>query len=189
MYKMTFIILFLSVTGCEHFSKKVCENTNWRKEGYLIALKGEPRSQFLKFKKKCENKNVEINEVVFNEGYDEGRAQFCKSESAYDFGKQGFKYQGACQDLPQGENEFLISYNKGRIEFLKKQMKSLKAKLADSETRLWRKRNEYELEANTNPASASKAYDELESFIAENERLKQELDELNNMISALQEKN
>jgi hypothetical protein len=191
MFKRIFLILFLLplLIHCEHYTKKFCENTNWRKEGYFIGLKGEPRSHFLRFKTKCESKNVDISEAVFNEGYDEGCAFFCKAEPAFEFGKSGFKYQGACKDLPQGEQLFLSNYNKGRIEFLKKQIRLLKSKLAESDTRLWRKRNEYELEANTNPALASRAYDELESFIAENERLKQELGDLNATVKELENTN
>lgn len=187
---MRFIILliFLSTLftqlGCQHVNKKYCEDTNWRKEAFLLALQGENRSKFSEFQKQCKPFKVEISQQAFNEGFDEGASQFCQSDAGINYGKLGLEYKGTCEKH-QNEIDFIKKYNHGRLIFLKKQLELKESKLEESDTRLWRKKNEFELESNTNPALAVKAYDELESYKAENERLKTEIQDLKKTIETL----
>lgn len=165
--------LGMLLTGCQQSSKKFCENTNWRKEGFFTALNGKSRRIFEDYSKKCKEKKVELNSAVFNEGFDEGASQFCERSAAIAYGAEGLLYDGTCEDL--NEVEFLKSYRKGRLSFFQRKYNSKKTQLEESESRVWRKNNEFKLEVNTNPGLASIAYDELESLKAENERLKSEL--------------
>ncbi len=174
-------LIFLS--ACQQFTKSSCEKTNWRKEAFLLALSGENRSEFTKLAKICQRFKVQIDRQVFNEGFDEGASQFCEKDAALEFGKSGFVYKGTCENF--NENEFVRTYIYGRLQFLNQKYKKTLKKLEESEARLWRKKNEFELESNTKPTLAVKAYDELESFKAENERIKSDLEGLKNMISDL----
>lgn len=178
------IVTFLGLGGCQHFSKNYCEDTNWRKEAFLYALSGESRDIFKNISKKCKAFKVDVDQQVFNEGFDEGAAQFCSPPAGFDYGKGGYLYKGTCKNL--NEKEYMKSYIQGRLVFLNEQFKKTNAQLEESNARLWRKKNEYELEANTNPALASRAYDELESYRAENERIKSDLEAIKEMISELQ---
>lgn len=184
-------ILFISVTtlcsalvSCQQFTKKYCEDTNWRKEAFLFALSGENRDKYSEISKKCKSLKADIDKQVFDEGFDEGASQFCEATAAFEYGQQGYMYKGTCKKL--NEPEYLKKYNKGRLSYLQNQYDLKQKSLEESDSRLWRKKNEFELEANTNPNLAVKAYDELESFKAENERIKSELEILKKLISDLQ---
>lgn len=179
--------LFTSLLGCQQVHKKYCEQTNWRKEAFFSALQGQNRKQLLELQQQCQKFQVTINVQAYNEGFDEGAIQFCSTESGKDYGARGEKYNGTCEGH-SNELHFLKSYKLGRLKYLKKQVKLKKIQLEESEARLWRKHNEFELESNTNPALAVKAYDDLESFKAENERLKSELQSLNKLIEDLNSK-
>ncbi len=177
--------IFITQLGCQHVDKKYCEDTNWRKEAFLLALQGENRNRISEFQKQCKPFKVEISAQAFNEGFDEGASQFCNSNAGVSYGASGSEYKGTCE-RHANEIDFLKSYNRGRLSFLKNQLIVKREKLEDSETRLWRKKNEFELESNTNPALAVKAYDELESYQAENERLKVELEGLIKVINSME---
>lgn len=172
------------LNACQHYSKKSCEETNWRKEAFLFALGGEDPDIYNKIAKKCKALKVDVDKQVFREGFDEGATQFCSSASALEYGQGGYPYKGTCKNL--NEKEYMKTYTKGRLIFLSSQYKKVSAQLEESNSRLWRKRNEYELEANTSPTLASRAYDELESYKAENERIKSDLESLQSMIKDLQ---
>jgi hypothetical protein len=179
---LPFLILLL--TSCQQFSKSYCEKTNWRKEAFLLALSGENRDSYKKFAKKCAPHKTEIDKQVFNEGFDEGASQFCTNKAGLEYGKNGYPYKGTCQNI--NENDFIKNYIRGRLIFLNARYKSLEQQLEESDAMVWRKKNEYELEANTKPALAEVASDELESIKAENERIKADLEQLRAMITDLQ---
>jgi hypothetical protein len=184
VYILAGFILSLGLASCQQFTKKYCEDTNWRKEAFLFALSGENRDKFHEISKKCKSLKVEVDQQVFNEGFDEGASQFCEPKAAFEYGKSGYMYKGTCKT--QNENEYLKKYNKGRLSFLQNQYDLKQKNLEESDARLWRKKNEFELEANTNPNLAVKAYDEMESLKAENERIKSELETLKQLITDLQ---
>lgn len=171
-------------TSCQQFSKSYCEKTNWRKEAFLLALSGENRDSYQKFAKKCAPHKTEIDKQVFNEGFDEGASQFCTNKAGLEYGKNGYSYKGTCQNI--NETDFIKNYIRGRLIFLNAKYKDLEQQLEDSDARVWRKKNEYELESNTKPALAEVASDELESIKAENERIKSDLEKLRAMITDLQ---
>lgn len=181
---LVFISLTFGLIACQQFTKSHCEKTNWRKEAFLLALAGESRNSFNKISKQCKKFKVDIDAQVFNEGFDEGAIQFCNTKSGITYGQQGGTYRGTCKNF--NETEYIKSYINGRLSFLNNQYNLKKISLEESEARLWRKRNEFELESNTNPNLAVKTHDELESLKAENELIKTELENLKKMISDLQ---
>ncbi len=174
--------------SCQHISKKYCEDTNWRKEAFVVALQGENRTKFIEFQNQCKPFKVDLNQQSFDEGFDEGASQFCLSEAGREFGASGLIYKGTCEKHAN-EIDFFKNYKLGRLDFLKNQFDSKSKKLEESNARLWRKKNEFELESNTNPALAVNAYNELESYRVENERLKSEIGNLNAQIIDLETKN
>ncbi len=184
--KFCLYLLFanFALTACQQYSKRYCEKTNWRKEAFLLALSGESRDIYVKFAKKCRTHRTEIDKQAFDEGFDEGTAQFCTNKAGLEFGKNGYLYKGTCKNL--NENDFIKNYIRGRLIFLNKQHKKIQHQLEDSEARVWRKRNELELESNTKPVMADVVSDELDSIIAENERLKGDLENLKSLINDLQ---
>lgn len=179
---LTLHVFFL--TACQQYSKSYCEKTNWRKEAFVLALSGESRSSYDKFAKRCQPFKTEIDKQAFNEGFDEGASQFCTNQGGLDYGKNGYLYKGTCKNF--NETDFVKNYIQGRLKFLEAQLKKTQEQLEESDARVWRKRNEYELESNTKPAFAENAQDELDSIMAENDQIKSDIEKLSALIADLQ---
>lgn len=179
------ILLLMSLAGCQNTAKKDCEDKNWRQQAYMDALNGIPLKNFQKIQEFCQKRfNIEIQNEIYKEGYDLGLVKLCTPIQGFEFGKNGQEYRGTCRE--RDEDSFLKSYRQGRLEFLKKARQQLTIEIQESEGRVWRKQNEYELEANSNPTAAREAYDVLESYRSELLRLQEEHTQLNKRIADLE---
>lgn len=179
------ILLLISLAGCQNSAKKDCEDKNWRQQAYMDALNGIPLKNFQKTQELCQKRfNIEIQNEIYKEGYDLGLAKLCTPVQGFEFGKNGKEYRGTCRE--RDEDSFLKSYRQGRLEFLKKARQQLTIEIQESKGRVWRKQNEYELEANTNPTAAREVYDVLESYRSELLRLQEEHSQLNRRIADLE---
>lgn len=181
----TFTLALLGLIGCQNSAKKECEEKNWRQQAYMDALNGIPLKNFKKTQEQCQKRfNIEIQNEIYKEGYDLGLVKLCTREQGFEFGINGKEYFGTCQE--RDEDTFLKSYRFGRLEYLKKLRQHLNTEIQESEGRVWRKQNEYELEANSNPTAAREAYDVLESYRSELLRLQEEQTRLNKRITDLE---
>ena len=186
LLSLFFLFLFILLGGCQQAERKNCKNANWHKEAYILALKGYGRDIYKEKNKECLKFDIKINKDYFFKGYEKGASQFCQPRWAYKFGLDNQTYKDTC---PQKmEKVFFKNYFKGQLHYHQKKLQNKSKELAESNARLWRKRNEYEFEANTNPEIASKAFDQLKSSKAENTRIRWELDELNSKVEILKKK-
>ena len=177
-----FLTSFL-LGGCQQALHRNCKKANWYKEAYLLALKGQGRDIYKKKASECLKFNVKINKSIFFKGYEKGALLFCQPDWAYKFGLDNQTYKDTCPK--KMEKKFFKNYFKGQLHYYKKKLQLKSKELAESDSRLWRKRNEYELEANTHPETASEAFDKLESSKAENTRIRSKLNDLKLRIEAL----
>lgn len=185
---LSVFLIFLGLTACQNTAKQECEDKNWRQQAYLDALNGLPLNRFQKVQDQCQKFNVEIQSEIYKEGYDLGLVKLCTRQQGFEFGLKGREYYGTCKE--RDEEGFLKAYRSGRLQYLKKVHAQLYKDIQESEGRVWRKQNEYELEANSNPQAAKEVYDILESYRAELTKLQQEyadvktrIDELSRLIN------
>lgn len=174
----------LSLSACQSLEKVRCEENNWRQQAYIDALEGQTLDEATPTLKRCKERfNVDIRSEVYKEGFESGLAKLCTRSYGYEFGLKGYEYKGTCQT--REEPGFLMAYRSGRLQYLKSLRQQLQLDIQDSEGRVWRKKNEYELEANSNPQAARQAYDVLESYRAELQKLRESQAEINARIAEL----
>lgn len=185
--KILFSLLTLmlgTLFGCQNTEKIKCEQTNWRQQAYLDALNGSDINDFKKTKDRClKLYKINIKSELYQEGFETGLAKLCHPDAAMQLGLSGKEYRGTCKNLD--EEKFLTAYRKGRLVFFRQLYNENTKKILDSEARVWRKQNEYELEANSNPEAAREAYDVLESYRSELSRLQKEKEQLKQKIDEL----
>lgn len=178
------IVFSLLLQACQNTAKLGCEDTNWRQQAYVDALKGVPIDKFTSTQQYChKNFGIEIQSEMYKEGYDLGLAKLCTRSQGFEFGAKGKEYFGTCKE--SDEEGFLKAYRSGRLKFLSKLSNQLNQEIQESEGRVWRKQNEYELEANSNPQAAREIYDVLESYRAELLKLQNDQLELKTRIQDL----
>jgi hypothetical protein len=114
--KMSLIMAALSFVGCaSYFKRKDCEKTNWFSHGEKVALDGGTLEGDV-FLSECRQAEAQINESALDQGYKNGRADYCKPETVYITGKKGDKFKSAmCDGEPM--KLLMAKYKTGLTEF------------------------------------------------------------------------
>ena len=139
---MNLIVMTVLVVGCSTFSKKQCQNFNWKTEGYQMAIEGLTEVETLElFRNKCELKHeVSADKEALKKGFAEGIQVFCRPSLARRFGSKGGYYRGSCPK--ELEDSFYKEYAKGVNSYLYSQVTLLQSEVSSMRATLSSLRSE-----------------------------------------------
>jgi hypothetical protein len=126
MKKMIILQALLFTAGCSTYSKKECQQMDWRNQGVKYAMEGRTLDQGRShFHETCERDHeIAFDVQSFESGYQDGLKNFCSPDNGARFGAKGGVYAGICP--ADSEPQFLAKYHSGREGYLEKKVHELK---------------------------------------------------------------
>jgi hypothetical protein len=120
--------------GCASMSSEECANSDWVAIGYEDGSRGYTMDKFGSRRKACAKHGVTADFKAYQEGREEGLAEFCQPSRGYNLGVSGAAYYGVC-DVAM-EEEFLDAYRVGS------QLHSLRSNVNNANSRIYSKEAE-----------------------------------------------
>ncbi len=179
------LLVLLILSGCATMNEEECLTADWYGLGYEDGAQGRPPEFIGNRREACAKHGITPDLSAYNEGRDEGLAQFCTPARGFSFGREGNTYQGVCVD--NGEEEFLIAYRAGR------ELGNLEDELARAKSELDRAKNVIEDRAKRLEEGRRKILffddetpiEERQKLLDDMERWEEELDEATDSIGRL----
>ncbi len=122
--KNIFYLALFFVVGCASETKVNCLSANWYQRGFQDALYGKPKNPADEFGQACIKEGIPLDNAKYDQGYQAGAKTFCHPKNAYQFGLEGFEYNGTCE-APTNLS-FLQKYRQGRRSFLRQEISEKK---------------------------------------------------------------
>ena len=115
MYKgfVSFAVLLTlaGLGGCATMNADECMTVDWRTVGYEDGMRGYTGDRIGQHRKACAKHGVTPDLTAYNQGREQGLAQYCQPSRGFDVGANGGNYQGVCS--AHYEADFLDAYNAG----------------------------------------------------------------------------
>ena len=109
-------VVMLNLVSCaSYFKRKECEKKDWHKHGDSVAHKGI-RLDADPYLKSCEEVEAKIDYVAVDLGFKSGMENYCKPRTAYQYGKDGKKFNLQMCDSPKGK-KIAKAYKNGVNDF------------------------------------------------------------------------
>lgn len=128
-------LLALALSGCATMSGDECATSDWYAIGFEDGERGHTADRFSSHRKACAKHGITADFRAYQEGRDEGLAQFCQPSRGYSLGEAGRSYEGVCDAAL--EEEFLDAYRTGHLLYeLRSSVSSASAKIQHKEREL-----------------------------------------------------
>ena len=102
----------LLLSACAAMSEKECRSANWYEQGMRDALAGHTRTRLQDLNVACGEAGIVPDAAQYQAGWERGIWQFCSTDHAGRWGREGHGYANSCP--PQIEGRFLAYYRLGR---------------------------------------------------------------------------
>lgn len=132
--RVALVLVALTIGGCSSMSKTECLATDWRTIGYEDGVAGYPGDHIAHHRKACAKHGVRSDLDRYQSGRAEGLREYCQPANGYRVGERGGSYRGVCPEEMEGG--FLAAFEAGR------ELHGLRARVADTDSRLYAKRRE-----------------------------------------------
>ncbi|WP_159917511.1 DUF2799 domain-containing protein [Pantoea sp. 18069] len=160
--RISFLFIFLGMSGCAVMDKSDCMNANWHELGKMDALNGE--YVFSSREKACRKHGLGADKSSYDRGMQAGLIGFCTASSGRYHGQNGGTYhRGFCP--PNTESDFLSGYTPAYQKYkFQKKISELQSQIST--------KNELLREESRKTYKSSR---DIEELTAEIKRLKEEL--------------
>ncbi|MGV6851838.1 MAG: DUF2799 domain-containing protein [bacterium] len=108
---LTGLSSLLLLQGCATMSESECQTADWRMVGMEDGSKGRLESYIGNHRSACSNYGIQPDLDRYRSGHAEGVRLFCTESKGFEYGKQGYEYNGVCP--PLAEQKFLRGYDHG----------------------------------------------------------------------------
>ena len=106
-------LCLITLSACSHLSEEECLYMSWHAKGVMDGTKGAPASKVNEYQSICAKYSVQVDQVNYEEGRQEGAKRYCTRANGFSVGMNGDTYENACPD--NIERTFLSGYQPGRL--------------------------------------------------------------------------
>jgi len=90
------VALALLLSGCSSMSKNECLTVDWRTIGYEDGVDGYPPDRVAQHRKACAKYGVSTDLALYQQGREQGLAEYCRPANGYRVGVRGASYPDVC---------------------------------------------------------------------------------------------
>ncbi len=140
------------LTSCSGFSRKNCEQTDWKQQGVIDGKKGLAAESIMKTEKSCSKKGSEFPISKYKDGWMEGIAVYCSAENGFKLASEGKKVAvNHCpiEFRPALEQNIKLGLEFAGIESKIEKLQKQKASMKDERQDVKEKMSEIENELDT----------------------------------------
>jgi hypothetical protein len=116
------------LSACATMSADQCATADWSAIGLKDGANGENMSMADRREKDCAKASIVMDRVAYMASREQGLAQYCTPQNAYEIGKVFGRYDGVCAN--HNETEFLYAHSQGTA------LAGYKAAIADARSKL-----------------------------------------------------
>lgn len=113
--RLNLILAALAVaglSGCATMSGDECLTSDWNAIGYEDGVRGYTADRIGKHRKACAKHGVTPDLASYQNGRDQGLAEYCQPSRGFNVGANGGSYNGVCS--AHYEVDFVEAFNAGR---------------------------------------------------------------------------
>ncbi|NQV86752.1 MAG: DUF2799 domain-containing protein [Woeseiaceae bacterium] len=99
------------LSGCASMSGDECATSDWSAIGYEDGSRGYTSDRLGQHRKACAKHGVTPDFTAYQNGRDQGLAEYCQPGRGFNIGSNGGSYNGVCNVNLEGD--FLDAYNAG----------------------------------------------------------------------------
>ncbi len=112
-YQLIISLLVVStLAACASLSPEECKIADWKKIGFNDAMQGTDM-RLVEHTQACAKVNVQPNQSLYQQGYDQGARQFCNYDKGFEFGKANRNVGSICARIGMSK-EFNTGYVQGK---------------------------------------------------------------------------
>lgn len=120
-YQLIISLLVVStLAACASLSPEECKIADWKKIGFNDAMQGTDM-RLVEHTQACAKVNVQPNQSLYQQGYDQGARQFCNYDKGFEFGKANRNVGSICERIGMSK-EFNTGYVQGKHLYTLDQM-------------------------------------------------------------------
>ena len=105
-------LTLIGLSGCATMNADECVTGDWTAIGYEDGARGYTSDRLAQHRKACAKHGVTPDFVAYQDGREQGLAEYCQPSRGFNIGANGGQYYGVCNAHQEGD--FLDAYNTGQ---------------------------------------------------------------------------